>query len=340
MTTPVSRGTSQRSRSPQRVVAGRGLSRTIWAIAAACWVVTVAAALLGGHGHGHHDVVLSESAVPWHWRLGAFAAAWTVMVGAMMLPSAIPMLEMFWAASAGQQHPALARMAMVVPYVAVWLGFAALALAADAVVHALVATSGWLAARPGLLLGGVLVLAGAFQFTELKKACLTGCRSPMGMMWEHYRHGMRAAWVLGVRHALLCLGCCWALMLVMFATGTGALAWMLLLTGVMVAEKTTSWGARLVAPTGVAFIASGVLIAVTSATTPPTVPAGSVVGHAGHHAGHGAGPDLSVVALLLVALVVGVWAAFTYARVRDRPTSGHEHSGVVGSQGTGTAQSR
>jgi predicted metal-binding membrane protein len=317
MTTPVSRETSQQPRSPQRATAGRGLSRTIWAIAAACWVVTVAATLLGGHGHGHHDAVLSGSAMPWHWRLGAFAAAWTVMVGAMMLPSAIPMLQVFWAASAGQQRPALARTAMVVPYVAVWLGFAGLALAADAMVHALVATWGWLAARPDLLLGGVLVLAGAFQFTELKKACLTGCRSPLGMMWEHYRHGIRAAWGLGVRHALLCLGCCWALMLVMFATGTGALAWMLLLTGVMVAEKTTSWGARLVTPTGVGFIASGLLVVVTSATTAPAAPVVSVGMHTGHQAGHGAGPDLSVVALLLVTLVVGVWAVFTCARVRD-----------------------
>ncbi len=321
MTTLVSRETSQRPRSPRRAAAGRGLSRTIWTIAVACWVVTVAATLLGGDGHGH-DGVLSDAATPWHWRLGLFAAAWTVMVGAMMLPSAIPMLEMFWAASAHQRRPSLARSAMVVPYFAVWLGFAAMALAADTVVHALVATWGWLAARPDLLLGAVLVLAGAFQFTKLKKACLTGCRSPLGMMWQYYRHGIRGAGALGVRHALLCLGCCWALMLVMFATGTGALAWMLLLTAVMVAEKTTSWGARLVTPTGVGFIASGLLVAVTSATT--ATPAASAVAHAAHHAG-GNGPDLSVVALLLVTLVVGVWAAFAHASA-DRRRAGADHA--------------
>jgi predicted metal-binding membrane protein len=82
----------------------------------------------------------------------------------------------------------------------------------------------------------------------------------MSMLWEHYGRGLRAAWRLGIRHALLCLGCCWALMLVMFAAGTGSLLWMLLLTAVMVAEKTTSWGARLVAPAGIAFIASGLVV--------------------------------------------------------------------------------
>jgi predicted metal-binding membrane protein len=117
------------------------------------------------------------------------------------------------------------------------------------------------------VLGGVLVLAGGFQFSELKKACLTACRSPASLLWQHYRQGVRAAWTLGVHHALRCLGCCWALMLVMFATGAGSLAWMLLLTGLMVAEKTTAWGARLVRPAGVALIASGLAITALTLTT-------------------------------------------------------------------------
>jgi predicted metal-binding membrane protein len=241
-----------------------GLARAIWAIAGACWVATVAAALLGLAAHGDHDAVLSGSALPWHWRLVAFLAVWTVMVGAMMLPSTVPMLELFWATSARQPRPQLARAAMLAPYLAGWLGFAGLALAGDAVVHRAVESWDWLAARPGLVLGGVLVLAGAFQFSDLKKACLTACRSPLSMLWQHYGRGARPAWMLGIRHALNCLGCCWALMLVMFATGTGSLLWMLLLTGLMVAEKTTSWGARLVAPAGVALMAGGLAVSVTA----------------------------------------------------------------------------
>jgi predicted metal-binding membrane protein len=252
----------------------RRLATAVWTIAGACWAATVAAALLGLASHGEHDAVLAGSALPWWGRLAAFTAVWTVMVGAMMLPSTVPMLEVFWAASTRQPRPRLVRAAMVAPYFAGWLGFAGLALAGDAVVHRVVEASDWLAARPGLVLGGVLILAGAFQFSDLKKACLTACRSPLSMLWEHYGHGVRAAWRVGWRHVLNCLGCCWALMLVMFATGTGSLLWMLLLTGVMVAEKTTSWGARLVAPAGIALIAGG--LAVSLASVLAHTPAGHV----------------------------------------------------------------
>ena len=72
----------------------------------------------------------------------------------------------------------------------------------------------WLSARPGLVLGGTLLLAGSFQFSALKKACLTACRSPLSVLWQHYRQGFAGVVALGVRHAAYCLGCCWALMLV------------------------------------------------------------------------------------------------------------------------------
>jgi predicted metal-binding membrane protein len=238
----------------------RGPARAIWGIAGVCWVVTVAAVLLGVADHGDHDAVLTGSGLAWPWQLAAFAAVWMVMIGAMMLPTTVPLLELFWVVSARQPRPALVRTTMLTPYLAWWLGFAGLALAGDVMVHELVEAWGWLADRSGLVLGGVLVLAGAFQFSDLKKACLTACRSPVNMLWEHYGRGVRAAWALGTRHALTCLGCCWALMLVMFATGIGSLAWMLLLTAVMVAEKTTAWGARLVTPVGVGFIVSGLAI--------------------------------------------------------------------------------
>jgi predicted metal-binding membrane protein len=100
-------------------------------------------------------------------------------------------------------------------------------------------------------------MAGAFQFSRLKNACLTACRSPESFLWQHYRRGARGGFALGARHGLSCVGCCWALMLVMFATGVGGLAWMLALTAIMVAEKTTRVGARLVVPVGIAFLLVG-----------------------------------------------------------------------------------
>ena len=228
----------------------------------------VGAVLVGGDVHGHHDFVLEESTLGWPVRLGVFAAAWLVMIGGMMLPTTVPMLELFWAAGAEQPRRILGRATVLGTYALVWTAFSFVALAGDAVVHRLVDSWQWLADRPGLVLGTTLLLAGAFQFSSLKTACLRACRSPLSLLWQHYRRGLGGAWTLGMRHALYCLGCCWALMLVMFATGTGSLAWMLLLTGLMVAEKTTSWGARLVTPAGVALIAGGLFISVTAATTP------------------------------------------------------------------------
>jgi predicted metal-binding membrane protein len=244
-----------------------GPTRAVWTIAATCWIVTVAVLLVGADGLGHHDVVLEESSLAWPVRISGYAAAWLVMVGAMMLPTTVPMMELFWTVSAHQPRPKRSRAVVVAAYFVVWTGFGLAALAGDAGVHALVGMWGWLAARPGLVLGGTLVLAGAFQFSALKKACLTACRSPLSLLWEHYSRGPAGAWRLGFRHALLCLGCCWALMLVMFATGTGSLLWMLLLTGVMVAEKTTTWGARLVSPAGLALIAGGLAVATTALFT-------------------------------------------------------------------------
>lgn len=246
----------------------RGLARAVWVIAGACWLVAVGAVLLGGDVHGHHDFVLEGSTLGWPVRVAVFASAWLVMVGAMMLPTAVPMFELFWTVSARQLRPALARTVVVATYLLVWLAFVLVALAGDVAVHAVVDSSEWLNTRPGLFLGGTLVLAGSFQFSPLKKACLTACRSPLSLLWEHYRRGIGGAWVLGWRHALYCLGCCWALMLVMFATGTGSLLWMLVLTGVMVAEKTTAWGSRLVTPAGIALIAGGLAVIGTALFTP------------------------------------------------------------------------
>jgi len=90
------------------------------------------------------------------------------------------------------------------------------------------------------------------------------------MLWRHYRRRPRGAWRLATRHALNCLGCCWALMLLLFGTGVASLAWMLALTAVMVAEKTTRWGARLTTPVGVALLAGAVLVAASAlGITPP-----------------------------------------------------------------------
>lgn len=178
----------------------------------------------------------------------------------MMLPSSLPLVKLFARASQSQIHSSLVRLAFVAAYFAVWTGFAVLALAGDAGLHQLVHRWSWLHERPWLVGGAVLLLAGGFQFSPLKERCLRQCRSPFGFLQQHYRRGIGAAWELGVRHGLFCLGCCWALMLTMFAVGVGSLIWMAALTGVMTIEKTWRRG-RLLAPVvGAILLVWGVLV--------------------------------------------------------------------------------
>ena len=123
-------------------------------------------------------------------------------------------------------------------------------------------------ARHGWVLGAVTIaVAGAFQFSSLKYRCLEKCRTPLSFVIERWRGQAqgRQAFVLGAHHGLFCVGCCWALMLLMFAVGTGSLGWMLLLAAVMAIEKNVRWGRRLSAPLGVALLAWAFVLVFTHA---------------------------------------------------------------------------
>lgn len=223
----------------------------LWVVAALCWAGLLVPLLVSGVGHDH---LLGHSTSPLLVALLVFAGAWLVMVGAMMLPTTVPMVRMFQVVSAGQDRPWVARAAFLVGYLAVWMAFALVAVAAASGLQLLVTQSSWLQARPQLVLAAALAIAGAFQFSPLKDRCLTQCRDPKAFLFQHYRRGIGGGWALGLRHGMSCLGCCWALMLIMFATGVGNLLAMVALTAVMIAEKTTAWGQRLMAPVGVALL--------------------------------------------------------------------------------------
>jgi len=239
--------------------ASRDPAVALWALAGMCWAVTAALVLADAPGPCHDGAALDGTAgAPPATAL----AAWFVMTGAMMLPTVIPLARMFVVVTARAPHRAEARLALVAGHLAVWGVFAALAMLVHRAVDVLPDDT----AQPRPVLGAVLVAAGIFQFSALKRACLTACRSPWTFLWRHYARGIRAGWTLGVRHGLLCLGCCWALMLVMVATGIGSLLWMLALVAVMTVEKTAPWGARLVAPVGAALVLAGAAVLVGRAT--------------------------------------------------------------------------
>lgn len=242
---------------------------TLWALTGAGWLAMVVLAFLpaagmagmpamtagvlaGGPGTGS----LSSS-------LALFTGGWLVMIAAMMLPTTVPMARMFAVVSAVRTSPGPARAAFSGAYIAVWLAFGAAGLAGATALQLVLGGR-----RPDLVLAAALALAGAVQFSPLTKRCLALCRDPRAFLFARYRRGIGGAWAVGVRHALACVGCCWALMLVMFATGVGGLVWMLGLTAVMVVQKVARWGHRIAAPVGVALLIAAVLLAVAGVGAP------------------------------------------------------------------------
>jgi len=191
--------------------------------------------------------------------IALYLAGWTLMTVAMMLPTTVPLLEIFRRLTARREDRSGLLTLVITGYLAVWLGFGGLAHGADWVLHEIVEQSPLLEANARFIGAGTLLLAGWFQFSRLKYRCLDKCRAPLSFVMEYWRgsHDRLNAWLLGMHHGLFCVGCCWALMLLMFAVGVGNVAWMLLLGAIMAAEKNLPWGRKLSAPVGIALLAAG-----------------------------------------------------------------------------------
>lgn len=237
---------------------GRLAPRSVLVAIAAAWGLALVGAVssLGERVH-HHALV--DSGLPVAMALALFLAVWQVHVAAMMLPSSLPLLTLFDGVVVHQPRPRAARGAFLGGYAVVWTAFAVVALVGDLALHEVVDRSAWLSAHPAVIEGGLLILAGAFQFSALKDRCLRECRHPAAFLTRHYRRGSGAAFLLGTRHGVHCLGCCWALMLVLVAVGTAELLLMAPLTLLMIAEKSPRVGPQVTAPTGIALIALGLL---------------------------------------------------------------------------------
>jgi predicted metal-binding membrane protein len=208
------------------------------------------------------------------WSFGGavvFVAIWTVMMAAMMLPAAMPMILIFASAQARRErHAAVPTWIFTAGYILVWL-------AAGMLVYVLVQIGSDLATRltstdrsnwAPLALGATLLASGLYQFTPIKRVCLTHCRSPFAFVAQHWRDGRAGALQMGLRHGAYCLGCCWALFAVMVAAGVMSLAWMLLLTLVVFVEKVLPQGRRSSHMIGVALILLGVLVASSAVSMP------------------------------------------------------------------------
>jgi predicted metal-binding membrane protein len=211
---------------------------------------------------------------PWHDAHGSsgaasllaatmFVAGWSVMTVAMMLPTSLPLIALFARVVGDRPHRTSLVALVALGYLVVWTAAGVLAYALVVVLQGAAERVSWLNANRWAIGAAACVVSGAFQFSAIKYACLDRCRSTFGFINEHWSGTgeRRDAFQLGVHHGVFCVGCCWALMLVMLAVGAGHLGWMLALGAVMALEKNVSWGRAVVRPVGVALILLGLTIA-------------------------------------------------------------------------------
>jgi predicted metal-binding membrane protein len=237
---------------------------------AIAWIIAALAQFTGSAAFLHHDALIARGP-PMGIALALFLLAWLVMIAAMMLPTTYPLLQMFATASSNQPRRAFALFSFVGGYAVVWCAFGLAAFGGDVIVHRVVDRIGWLNAHPWVIAGAVLALAGLFQFTPLKDACLRACRLPANFLMHHYRRGARAAFELGYRHGLFCAGCCWALMLVSFAAGFATLWWMAAVTALMVYEKVARHGRAAVPIAGAVLLLWSALVFAHPSWLPPAL---------------------------------------------------------------------
>ncbi|MDE0334182.1 MAG: DUF2182 domain-containing protein, partial [Defluviicoccus sp.] len=147
-------------------------------------------------------------------------------------------------------------------YLLVWIGYSALAAGAQWGLQAGGMLTPMIVSSSELLTAGLLVLAGLYQLTPLKQACLRHCRTPLGFLMAEWRDGTRGALAMGLKHGLYCAGCCWALMLLLFVAGVMNPVWIVFLTVVVALEKWPRLPIWLTRLTGAAAIAAGAAILV------------------------------------------------------------------------------
>ncbi|MFD0985749.1 DUF2182 domain-containing protein [Methyloligella solikamskensis] len=200
--------------------------------------------------------------------LPIFLIGWVVMLTAMMLPSELNYVGTFVKLVSGQKQAGSTVTLFIAGYALAWVCYGLAAFALDAVLRlASFETLSW--ARSGPLWAGmVLVLAALYQLSSLKERCLDHCRAPISYFARHWRPGRLGALVMGARHGAVCVGCCWALMAVMFAVGVMNLTWMALLTLIMFAEKIVPGGKTLGVPIALLLLTMGVWVALSPDTAP------------------------------------------------------------------------
>jgi predicted metal-binding membrane protein len=198
------------------------------------------------------------------WTLGEtaeLAIMWIVMMIAMMIPSVAPVILLFATVSRRRRiQGVLATPVSFVTlgYLLAWTGYAVLAALIQSVLHSAALLSPAMMSDRPLLGGGLLILAGLYQWLPVKGACLSHCRSPLGFFSTEWREGVSGALLMGFRHGSYCVGCCWALMALLFVAGVMNLLWVVAIAGLVLIEKVVPSGRLVGRIAGVLFVGWGV----------------------------------------------------------------------------------
>jgi predicted metal-binding membrane protein len=238
------------------VVAGlAAVTLVAWA-----YLFSVAWSMDAADGMGAMDMA-PEMAMPQMQRWGAVEllllfVMWAVMMVAMMVPSVAPFVLMFARANREKGGSRVVGSAgiLLLGYLLMWAGFSVLATLAQWGLHSAALLSPMMVSTSSVLGGLLLMAAGVFQFTPLKRACLVRCRSPLSFLMSHWREGQWGTFIMGLKHGAYCVGCCWMLMTLLFVAGVMNLLWVAAIAVFVLVEK--------VAPRGdlIGRIAGGTLI--------------------------------------------------------------------------------
>ena len=236
-----------------------GLAAGAWA--ALFWLHGVSPAH-HAHMHGSPPVpMFTETAANiWPEWAGPFLVGWVLMTVAMMLPTTFPLISLFRRLIRGMRSQGSMLAILVSGYLTVWFAFGLFILVLGVTVNR-VAPSLMSSETGRILAPAFLLVAGVFQFLPPKRRCLERCHSPMDAdirCWTESRP-LQSAFRLGLHHGCSCVGCCWALMLLMFVAGSAHMAWMMILTLAILVEKNFPWGLRLAKPMGLVLMSCAAL---------------------------------------------------------------------------------
>jgi predicted metal-binding membrane protein len=212
---------------------------------------------------GMADMVRMNQFQPWTAADAVFMfTMWSVMMLSMMVPSATPVILLYarvYRRQNANKMPYAPTGAFFAGYITVWLAFSAVATLLQWRLEEAALLSPMLANTSPVLGGVFLIIVGVYQWNPYKKACLGHCRSPIDFLSRHWRKGVRGAYVMGVHHGGYCLGCCWALMLLLFVGGVMNLLWIAAIAAFILVEKVASFGQIVRLASVGLFILGGVL---------------------------------------------------------------------------------